>query len=90
MKQPSPATTKVRWSHTSSPKVVRSQRSVIAIPTALAKPWPSGPVVISMPAVWRYSGWPGVRLPHWRNWRRSSKDRSYPVRWSIEYCRMHA
>ena len=56
MKQPSPAMTKVRWSQTSAPKVVRSQRSVIAMPTALAKPWPRGPVVTSMPAVSRYSG----------------------------------
>ena len=23
-----------------------------------------------------YSGWPGVRLSHWRNWRRSSSERS--------------
>ena len=30
-------------------------------PTPLAKPWPSGPVVTSTPAVWCTSGWPGVR-----------------------------
>ena len=34
-------------------------RSAIAMPTALARPWPSGPVVVSMPAAWPYSGWPG-------------------------------
>ena len=28
---------------------------------------PSGPVVISTPGVSPYSGWPGVRLPYWRN-----------------------
>ena len=32
----------------------------MAIPTALAMPWPSGPVVISTPSVWPYSGCPGV------------------------------
>ena len=53
-------------------------------------PWPSGPVVTSMPAVWPASGCPGVRLPHWRNWRRSSSERSYPVRCSMAYCRMQA
>ena len=30
------------------------------MPTALAMPWPSGPVVVSMPAAWPYSGWPAV------------------------------
>ena len=30
------------------------------MPTALATPWPSGPVVTSTPAVWWSSGWPGV------------------------------
>ena len=35
--------------------------SASAMPTALAMPWPSGPVVVSTPAVWPYSGWPGVR-----------------------------
>ena len=45
----------------------------MAIPTALAKPWPSGPVVASTPGVRPYSGWPGVMLPHWRNDSRSSR-----------------
>ena len=90
MKQPSPAITYVRWSHTSLPNVVRSQRSAIAMPTASPTPWPSGPVVTSIPAVWPASGCPGVRLPHWRNWRMSSSERSYPVRWSMAYCRMQA
>ena len=43
------------------------------MPTALAKPWPSGPVVTSMPGVWPRSGCPGVREPHWRNCFRSSR-----------------
>ena len=35
-----------------------------AMPTPLAKPWPSGPVVTSTPAVWWTSGWPGrLRAP---------------------------
>ena len=62
----------------------------MAIPTALAKPWPSGPVVTSTPAVWPRSGCPGVRLPHWRKAFRSSSVRSVPVRNSIEYRRIDA
>ena len=34
----------------------RSRRAAIAMPTALPTPWPSGPVVVSTPAVWPYSG----------------------------------
>src|SRR5436189_127573 len=33
-----------------------------AMPTLLATPWPSGPVVVSTPEVQRYSGWPGHLL----------------------------
>ena len=33
------------------------------MPTAVARPWPSGPVVVSTPGVWPYSGWPGVAEP---------------------------
>ena len=29
------------------------------MPTLVAIPWPSGPVVVSTPEVQRYSGWPG-------------------------------
>ena len=32
--------------------------SAIANPTALAIPWPSGPVVVSIPDPGLYSGWP--------------------------------
>ena len=35
------------------------RRSAIAMPTALPRPWPSGPVVASTPGVRPYSGWPG-------------------------------
>ena len=45
----------------------RSRRAAIAMPTAEASPWPSGPVVISTPAVSPYSGWPGVFEPHVRS-----------------------
>ncbi len=36
------------------------------MPTLVAMPWPSGPVVVSTPEVQRYSGWPGQRLSSWR------------------------
>ena len=49
-----------------------SMRSASAMPTAFAMPWPSGPVVVSMPAAWPYSGWPAVGLPSWRKCLRSS------------------
>ena len=55
---------------------VASQRSAMAMPTALPMPCPRGPVVVSTPGVWPNSGWPGVREPHWRNCLRSSRDRS--------------
>ena len=38
----------------------------MAIPTPLANPCPKGPVVVSTPGVSPCSGWPGVRLAHWR------------------------
>ena len=53
------------WSKTDSPGAALgssrpcSRRAAIAIPTALPMPWPRGPVVVSTPAVWPYSGWPG-------------------------------
>ena len=53
----------------------RSQRDAIAMPTALAMPWPSGPVVVSTPRVWPCSGWPGVSEPHCRSSLRSSSVR---------------
>ena len=42
------------------------------MPTLLAMPWPSGPVVVSTPEVRWYSGWPGHLLPSWRKCFRSS------------------
>lgn len=36
----------------------------IAMPTVLATPCPRGPVVISTPVVWPYSGWPGHFEPN--------------------------
>ena len=44
----------------------RSRRAAIAMPTALPRPWPSGPVVVSTPGVSRCSGCPGVMLPQVR------------------------
>jgi len=39
------------------------ERSAMAMPTALANPWPRGPVVVSTPGVSPYSGWPGFCFP---------------------------
>src|SRR6266403_1341768 len=39
----------------------------MAMPTLVATPCPSGPVVVSTPEVQRYSGCPAQRLPNWRN-----------------------
>ena len=55
-------------------KCAPSQRRAIAMPTLVAKPWPSGPVVVSTPVVQRYSGWPGHLLSSWRNFLMSSSD----------------
>lgn len=61
-RQPSPATTQTMWSNGEVPGAAsgsnrpRSYREAIAMPTALATPWPSGPVVVSTPVVWPYSG----------------------------------
>src|SRR6476660_5135287 len=68
------------------------------MPTLVATPWPSGPVVVSTPLVQRYSGWPGHLLSSWRNFLISSSGTegvpkvSYalltertPVRCSREY-----
>ena len=52
-----------------------SYRAAIAIPTALEIPEPSGPVVISTPAVWPYSGCPGVLEPAVRKLFRSDNSR---------------
>src|SRR5206468_12248676 len=75
-----------------------SHLAEIASPTLLPTPWPNGPVVISTPEVWRYSGCPGVLLSSWRKLLRSSSvtaGRSRPlysestvftpVRYNIEY-----
>src|SRR5581483_6984845 len=72
-RSPSLQMTNVWWSTTSGLKRARSQRSAMPMPTALAKPWPSGPVVTSTPGVWWTSGCPGVRDPNWRNCSMSSR-----------------
>ena len=43
------------------------------MPTLVATPCPSGPVVVSMPDVQRYSGWPGHLLSSWRKRLMSSR-----------------
>ncbi len=56
-------------------ELLRQRRSAMAMPTALPRPWPSGPVVASTPEVRPYSGWPGVIEPHWRKALSSSRRR---------------
>ncbi len=48
----------------------------MAMPTAVPRPCPSGPVVVSTPGAQSASGWPGVMLPNWRNFLISSIGRS--------------
>src|ERR1700760_4910836 len=55
----------MKWSRGDSPGAAsgssrpRSRRAAIAMPTALPRPCPSGPVVHSAPGETRYSGGPG-------------------------------
>lgn len=49
--------------------------SAIAIPTDIAKPCPSGPVVTSIPSVCLNSGCPGVLEPHCLNCFNSSNSK---------------
>jgi len=83
---PSEAKTYTWWSNglvpvgASGSSRPRSRRAAMAMPTALAMPCPSGPVVTSTPAVCPYSGWPGVRLPQVRSARMSSRVSPYPDR----------
>jgi hypothetical protein len=58
---PSEAMKYVKWAIGSWPsrsKRADSIRSPSAIPTAVEMPCPSGPVVVSTPGTWPYSGWP--------------------------------
>ncbi len=55
----------------------------MAIPTAIAIPCPSGPVVASTPSVSPYSGCPGVFDSHCRNPFKSSIVTSYPDKNSV-------
>ena len=50
------------------------------MPTDEASPWPSGPVVISTPRVWRNSGWPGVLDLNVRSAWMSDSSRPKPPR----------
>ncbi len=77
-RSPSEHSTKIAWSNGLAPAGAsgssrpRSRRAAIAMPTALPSPWPSGPVVVSTPAVCPCSGCPGVSESHCRSWRRSA------------------
>ncbi|CFP63271.1 Uncharacterised protein [Bordetella pertussis] len=67
------------WSTTVWPARLNSaasRASASAMPTALARPWPSGPVVVSTPGVMPTSGCPGVRECSWRKFFSSSRGRS--------------
>jgi hypothetical protein len=81
MMSPSEASTQMWWSKGLSPGFASGssiplwRRWAKAMPTADAKPDPSGPVVISTPLVWWTSGWPGVCEPHVRNALRSPSSR---------------
>ena len=63
IRHPSPKKTYVKWSMGLISSLLNFAArifSAIAIPTPLAIPWPRGPVVVSMPELISYSGWPGV------------------------------
>src|SRR5690625_7078137 len=68
-RSPSEAITYTRWSNGEVPSGAsgssrpRTRRWANAIPTAVASPWPSGPVVVSTPVVCPTSGCPGVSEP---------------------------
>ena len=55
-----------RSSNSGRLKRCASSFSASAMPTALARPWPSGPVVVSTPGVSLASGWPAVFECSWR------------------------
>ena len=80
MMSPSEASTQMWWSKGLSPGLAsgssspRWRRWAMAMPTAEARPEPSGPVVISTPGVWLTSGWPGVAEPQVRSALRSSSS----------------
>ena len=63
---PSLAIVKVWWSTILCPPLLKraaSMRSASASPTDIEMPWPSGPVVASMPGLYLRSGWPAVGEP---------------------------
>src|SRR4030095_6296324 len=54
--------------------LLTSHFSAMPIPTLVATPCPSGPVVVSTPETQWYSGCPGALLSSWRKWRMSSRE----------------
>ena len=74
------------WSTIASPYFAFCIFSAIAMPTAVDIPWPSGPVVVSTPSVWPYSGWPGVFEPSCLKFLISSMVISEkPTKWLTAY-----
>ena len=59
--------------------------SAIAIPTAVANPCPSGPVVQSTPGVFPYSGCPGVIESIFLKFFKSSNVISNPAIYNVAY-----
>ncbi len=65
----------MKWSTTLRLAVLKraaSMLSAMAMPTAVAIPWPRGPVVVSIPGAMPYSGWPAHFEPTLRKRRISS------------------
>ena len=82
-RQPSPHSTTTWWSMMVWSAVLRVAAACLAaaaMPTPLPMPWPSGPVVDSMPGVCGcmpcHSGWPGVLESLTRKFETSSLGRS--------------
>ncbi len=73
-RSPSETITYVKWAISSSPKRSASMRSPSARPTAVEMPWPSGPVVVSIPGAWPYSGCPAAGEFSWRKFLMSSSE----------------
>lgn len=67
------------------PKRLFRNASATAMPAALAMPWPSSPVVTSMPQAWSISGCPAQCEPSTRKRLISSRlIFPYPAGWSSE------
>ena len=66
MRQPSPKNAYVKWSIGLKSALLNLAANIFsarAIPTAFPRPWPRGPVVVSIPISKSNSGCPGVLDP---------------------------